>query len=326
MRLNVANNYLCLIQTENSAANAAKKAAKKAEAKAKKAAMKAGGGAPAGGAKGAPAAKPAAAPKFVPGRPPATKSTLRPLQISFNPNAPLSDRPVVALTTAVLLDSIVDYELVSDHTRPGVHLGLPSGNGEIGGDLAIARFIAKREKEDGAKFMGGGSDEDAALMDQWVDYASSLAKFGLARRCLAVQRTLDPLLVGGTFVVGTSVTLADVALFAAMGFPSSDVAKAEVAAILPSGCPTLRWVEAISHHPAVREATQLAVGVSQKEEANVESGAEIDPLVSGMSFLEGGLPGQVCTRFPPNPVVICTWDTPRPSCSMIIMPADTREG
>lgn len=289
-------------------ANASKKAAKKAEAKVKKAAMKGGGGGGAGGGALAAKASAKAAAVFVPPsssnkRPPQTKSSLRPNQISFNPNAAaLSDRPVISLTTAILLDSISDYELVSDHTRPGCSLGLPSGNGEVSGDLAIARFVAKREKDDdGSEFLGGASDEDAALMDQWVDYASSLAKFGLARRALAVQRTLDPLLVSGTYVVGHSMTLADVALFAAIGFPSSDESRADVAAILPTGCPTLRWMESISHHPAVKEATQLAVGVAKNEEARLETGCAVDPIMTGMSYLEGAIPGSVCTRFPPEP-------------------------
>ena len=88
-----------------SEANAAKKAAKKAEAKAKKAAMKAaakdGGGAPPAAASKAPEAKKQAA-ALPPSRPMPTKSRLRPNQISFNPNVSLEDRPVVALTVAIL--------------------------------------------------------------------------------------------------------------------------------------------------------------------------------------------------------------------------------
>ncbi|KAL7540068.1 hypothetical protein ACHAWF_006587 [Thalassiosira exigua] len=282
-----------------SEANAAKKAAKKTENKAKKAAMKAsakdGGGAPA--AAKAPVAKPAPSAAARPAI--QTKSKLQPNQIAFNPNAPLSDRPVVALTTAVLLGSIADHELVSDHARVGCALGLSGGMGEVGGDLAMARYVAK--KAGGTAFLGGSSEEEAAVMDQWVDYATSLSKFGLARRALAVQRTLDAVLVRGTYVIGHSLTLADVALFAALGFPSSDAARAEVAAILPTGCPTLRWMDMVSCHPAVREATELAVNVAKNNEAKLEDGAEIEPLVSGMGYLEGATPGCVVTRFPPEP-------------------------
>ena len=40
-----------------------------------------------------------------------TKSKLEPNQIAFNPNVSLADRPVVALTVAILTNTIVDYEL-----------------------------------------------------------------------------------------------------------------------------------------------------------------------------------------------------------------------
>ena len=263
-----------------------------------KAAAASGGGAPAGGgAKTTTQAAPKK--KIIPTRQ-LTKSKLKPNQLSFNPNVSLSNRPVVALTTAILTNSIVDYELVSDHMRNGCALGLPSGNGEVSGDLAMARFIAKTNTG-GMTLLGGSSDEEIAIMDQWVDYASSLSKFGLARRALAIQRTLDPILVTGTYVLGHSLTLADIALFASLGFPSSDDAKAELTSILPSGCPTLRWMDMLSYHPAVKEATQLAMGVAKNEEVTLENGATMEPLVSGMAYLEGALPGCVTTRFPPEP-------------------------
>jgi len=261
-----------------------------------------GGGAPAsGGGGGAKATTQAAAPKkkIIPTRQ-LTKSKLKPNQLSFNPNVSLSNRPVVALTTAILTNSIVDYELVSDHMRSGCALGLPSGNGEVSGDLAMARFIAKTNTG-GISLLGGETDEEVAIMDQWVDYASSISKFGLARRALAIQRTLDPILIVGTYVLGHSLTLADIALFASLGFPSSDDAKAELTSILPSGCPTLRWMDMLSYHPAVKEATQLAMGVAKNEEVTLENGATMEPLVSGMAYLEGALPGCVTTRFPPEP-------------------------
>lgn len=279
-------------KSKKAAAKEAKKAAKK-EAKKN---FKEGGG-NAATASAATSAVPKKA-NTVAVRPMMTKSKLEPNQIAFNPNVSLADRPVVALTVAILTNTIVDYELVSDHTRSGCALGLPSGNGEVCGDLAIARFIAKKAA---ASSMLGGDDEEIALMDQWVDYALSLSKFGLARRALSIQRTLDPLLVSGTYVVGHSLTLADVALFASLGFPSTEEGKAEIAAILPTGSPTLRWVEMMSHSPAVKEATQLAIGVAKNAEATIETSATIDPLVSGMSYLEGATPGCVTTRFPPEP-------------------------
>ena len=225
------------------------------------------------------------------------RSILSPNQLSFNPNVPLGDRPVVALTAAVLAGSIVDYELVSDHRRSGCALGLPSGN-EVSGDLAIARYIA-RQSTSGS--ITGDNDEDKAIVDQWVDYALQLNKFGLARRVLAVSKTLDPILACATYVVGYSLTLADVALFASLGFPCTVEAKAEVASFLSGESPTKRWVDMMALHPAIREAAQLAVGVAKNAEASFEVGANMDELVSGMSYLEGASPGMVVTRFPPEP-------------------------
>ena len=304
-----------------SKANASKKAARKAEAKAKKTALKAAA------ASSAVAVTTATAPtqgpptttttlRTTPTLPTSTRpapiasttSKLKPNQIAFNPNVSLMERPVVALTTAVLCNTIVDYELISDHTRCGCALGLPSGttNGEVRGDLAMARYIAKQapgsnNNNSNLSFLGGTSDVHVAIMDQWMDYASSLSKFGLARRALAIQRTLDPILVTSTYIVGYSLTLADIALFAMLGFPSSDVARMELASILPHGCPTLRWIDMISIHPAVMEASQLAIGVAKNEEIQLEYGSSLPSLVTGMSYLEGATPGRVTTRFPPEP-------------------------
>ncbi|KAL3789937.1 hypothetical protein ACHAW5_005482 [Stephanodiscus triporus] len=309
--------------------NAAKKAAKKAEAKAKKAAAKSGDGKAAAapsGSGGAPVAPSSAATKATASRPvsssasaaaaaaPAAPSSvigLRPNQISFNPNSPLSERPVVALTAAILANVIVDYDLVSDHNRRVCALGLPGGgnrpNGatEIAGDLAMARYVARSVggRRGMTDFLGGPSIEGRALVDQYVDYASSLSRFGSSARggggggrARAVRRTLDPVLRVGTYLLGHSMTLADVAVFAALGFPSSDEARAEIASMMmhPSSEPPSQSV-------AIREATQLAIGIAGKDEARLEGGASLEPMMPGMNHLEGATPGNVSVRFPPEP-------------------------
>ena len=56
--------------------------------------------------------------------------------------------------------------------------------------------------------------------------------------------------------------------------------------------------------PAVREATQLALGVANSTEAVFDEGAHLEPLVSGMNLLEGGVIGRTVTRFPPERKII----------------------
>ena len=321
-----------------------KKAAKKAEKAAKKAAAKAAakggappaaaaGGAPAGGKGGKPApaaAKPAAAAagdKKKPSRPVAigTKSKIPPHTLSFNPNAELTDRPVMALAVAVLTNTVQNYGINSDHTRsacPGLGLPKPAGaaginGGEICGDVTIAKYVARRAAADAVGYgsttataLTGGDDvATAATIEQWVDYATSLSKFSLARRVRAVSSTLNAALAGRTYAVGSSLTLADLALFASLGFPSQYVDQQTVLDVLGADAaqtPTYRWMRMLAAHPAIREATQLAVGITQlsaTETAEAVFGPtiELDPLVSGMSPLAGAVPGSVVTRFPPEP-------------------------
>ena len=187
----------------------------------------------------------------------------------------------------------------------------------MGGDLAMARCIARGAIAIGGSmmsdFLGGPSVEGAASVDQYVDYASSASRISPpARRASAIRRTLDPILRVSTYVLGSKMTFADVALYASLGFPSSHDGIASSA--IPAGCPTRRWLETMSCHPAVREATQLAIGINGKDEVNFESppssassssssssSSSLDPLMTGMNLLEGATPGSVTVRFPPEP-------------------------
>lgn len=223
------------------------------------------------------------------------------MQISFNPNSPLTERPVIALAVACLSNSMNDYDIVSDHSRHSAALGLPGGCGELAGDAAIARYIARKSRSPVGNTLLGVDFEQAAIIDSWIDYANSLSKFQQIRRVKAVAATLDRLLKEKTYVVGHCMTLADISLFGAMGFPSQAADIAEVESIIGSNCtPTMRWLNMIRSCPAVREATQLAVGISNVE-AVFDPNSIMDPLVSGMSPLEGATMGNVVTRFPPEP-------------------------
>lgn len=252
----------------------------------------AAGSAPAQAGKAAPAKK-----SFIP-----SKSKLAPMQISFNPNAPLTDRPVVALAMAVLCNVTSDYSIISDHTRPGCALGLPGGRGELSGDAAIARYIARKSNSPMTDSLVGGDFEQTAIIDSWIDYANTLSKFQQVRRVKAVSATLDRCLKQKTYVVGNTMTLADIALFAALGFPAQASDLIEVETILGAdSTPTKRWINMMRSCPALREATQLAMGISNDSEPVFDPSSLLDDFVAGMSPLEGATPGNVVTRFPPEP-------------------------
>jgi len=339
-----------------------KKAAKKAEKAAKKAAAKKAAAEAAGSKDGTKPTQPGGDSKKAkakadkkstsaattaaakPSRPPAavaigTKSKLPPLTLSFNPNAALTDRPVMSLSVAVLTNTVLDYTINSDHNRHcGPGLGLPKrqdggsessiNGGEICGDATIAKYVLRQACVGSSSSSGSGgygaaiaqtllgtssdSASDQATIDQYVDYATSLSKFSLPRRVRAVASTLNAALATRTYVVGSSLTLADLALFASLGFPSQYSDQMAVLDILGSNddatkkMPTYRWMMMIASHPAIKEATQLAVGITQltaqtTAEAAFAAQPEVEPLMSGMSPLQGATPGNVVTRFPPEP-------------------------
>lgn len=225
-------------------------------------------------------------------------SKLQPFQISINPNSSLSERPVVALSVAVLTNTIVDYEIISDHTRPNfAAMGLPNGRGEVAGDTAIARYIARRAS---GTFLGS-DEEQIASIDQWIDYSNTLSKFSHLRRVKAISATLDHLLANKTYVVGNTLTMADIVLFASLGFPTQSEDAIVVEAMLNAQSPTARWMQMMRSLPPLKTATQLALGISNGTEACFDGHTVMDELVSGMSPLEGATVGNVVTRFPPEP-------------------------
>ena len=203
---------------------------------------------------------------------------------------------------AVLTNSINDYSIVSDHSRHGPALGLPNGSGELAGDAAIARYIARKSNSTFGNSILGGNFEQSAIVESWVDYATALSKFQKIRRVKAVFATLDRVLKEKTYVVGHTMTMADLAIFAAIGFPSQVSDVEQVMSIMNgASSPTTRWMNMMRACPAVKEATQLSMGISNDFEARFDPTATMDPLVSGMGPLEGATVGNVVTRFPPEP-------------------------
>lgn len=211
---------------------------------------------------------------------------VQPNQIVMNPNSPLKERPVVALTAAIISNTILDYTIVSDHHSRHAALGLPDGSVVVG-DFAMARYI--------------GSSADPSQMAQintWMDYAQSLMKLPDEQVILGVAMTLEHALAQRTYLVGESLTMADLAVFAALGFPAEVVTKDAVLKAIPEQAKAAkRWIRMVADSPAVMEATQLATA----QEESIFDDSPLDPLASGMNLLEGGMAGRVVTRFPPEP-------------------------
>jgi len=288
-------------QAEPDSKGAQKKAAKKAAKLAAKVAYKSGESAPADAAGAAAAggqpttAKAAAAPvkKTLP--PLRMTSRIQPNQIVINPNAPLGERPVACLAVAVLSNTILDYSIVSDHMSRHAALGLPSG-GAVVGDFAMARYVCRAANSD----LAGGAIEGQAVMDAWIDYAQTLTQLPQEQKINAIAMTLEHAIQNRTYLVGNSMSMADICLFAALGFPSQLEDKTAVLGALPEGAKTAkRWITMIASSSAVMEATQLAVGVSNKEAMFEDK--PLEPLAEGMALLEGAIPGRTVTRFPPEP-------------------------
>ena len=281
--------------------NAQKKAAKKAALAAKKAQHKqqaaAGGGATTPDTTAAPAmtkAAPKLPPPMVSLKPTAGP---KPNQVIINPNVPLTDRPVIALSVAVLTGAAVALDITADHRSRMTVLGTQQQNTPVQGDLAMARYFARQA--------GWTNDNNSSTVDTWVDYAQSLKYMTPpTQRVTAVALTLEHALQHQTYLVGTTLSLADLAVFAALGFPAEHTALQEcLRSILPSqAVAAQRWIRMMACHPAVQEATQLCMGITERPvEVVFDPALPLAPLEPGMCALEGAVPGRVVTRFPPEP-------------------------
>ena len=220
---------------------------------------------------------------------------IQPNQIVMNPNSPLKERPVVALATAIINNSILDYSIVSDHHCRHAAMGLSDGSIVVG-DFAMARYMNSTASTN-------TTNTDASQMAQvntWMDYAQSLMKLNDEQVVQGVAMTLEHALANRTYLVGHSLTMADLAVFAALGFPAEASTRAAVLEAIPqdSFAAARRWIKMVADSPAVMEATQIATA---QEESIFDADSPLDPLAAGMNLLEGGIAGRVVTRFPPEP-------------------------
>lgn len=294
---------------EANADNAAKKAAKKAEAKAKKdaakAAAKAGGGKPAAKDGAAPpAAKPNAnananKPPPANARPAKKKGKtaqfgkVEPLQLCFSPNDGAA-LPFVTLMCAVLTGLDPDLKLKMDINRAaapalGTHGVGTTADKVISGDITCAKyFLNTHQRMDLAQPLTGGPDcMGQAEVDQWIEYslrckgASDATSFGQGWGEL-VQSVEDALAKGTVYLIGSSITIADIAVFDALGGGLKvHPCAVDVASLGPE---VGRWFKLIENNPATVKTRHLLTGINGSTE--FPSDGVLDPLVSGCHMLE----------------------------------------
>ena len=267
--------------------NAAKKAAKKAEKSVKKAAHKSGD-----------AVEVAKTEEVTKSAVPVTKAAVVPLlpttalgamEVAFSPNVPLVQRPLLTLAVASILNVAPDLTLKSDHKRWNPAMGTKQGT-DIVGDAAMARYLLQAIPNH--VLVGGSCPVLQAQVSAWVDYAHAmmyrLNKADTSAE-LALTTTLERALASRTFLVGSALTLADLAMYQCLGWTCTSRSAAS------------RWSAMLYTHPAVREATSLAQNVAGNNEVTFATHESMDELVQGMNYLENGRIGNVCTRFPPEP-------------------------
>ena len=218
-------------------------------------------------------------------------------EVAFSPNLPLWERPVVTLAVASLLNISPDLTLVSDPKRSVPSLKT-SSTPVVDGDVAMAQLLLSTWKSNSSSpmaeslFFGATSttttttNDSQVLIASWVDYATKVNEKA------AIIQTLEKALKDRTYLVGDALTLADLVMYKCIGWQQF------IAANTTANTHVQRWSAMIKSHPAVVEATSLAIGVAGNDEYQ---SYEMDKLVDGMNALVGASCGSVCTRFPPEP-------------------------
>ncbi len=163
------------------------------------------------------------------------------------------------------------------------------GSGSISGDSAIARYLVRSSGGSYASLYGSGDSWVSSQVDQWLHLYDRAV--GVNGDCIGLLRLLETHLQDKTFVVGSSFTIADVAMVL--------LAKKKRGAIQPR-VHLERWFVTANSLLPVASVTSTKRGgnaVAQKsneKEPNVGESGVCPPL-------EDAVDGQVCTRFPPEP-------------------------
>ncbi|OQS07909.1 glutamyl-tRNA synthetase [Thraustotheca clavata] len=273
-----------------------KKELNKEAKKAKKAGIKGGEAAVTPAPKAAPVAAPAAAPS--------TKSSA-PATVFVQPPPAATEThtiyftqahlPLISYVVATLLKSdieIIFRPLTPPHALPV--LVLPDGK-NINGDAAIAKYLCRVYPDAG---LYGIAKEPVLLaeIDSWVDYATGHIRSATLSSTAAF---LDAVLAERTYLIGFGLTLADIAVFSALNLVHYEVN----ATLLPN---LSRWFNFFAEQSVFASAKSTLQAIKPAPKAAPAAPKKVVESQKGKTSgncppLEGGVVGQVVTRFPPEP-------------------------
>ena len=182
----------------------------------------------------------------------------------------------------------VGFENTADLVEPYLVGG---GAGSISGDASIARYFA-RGSASGLN-LNQLSAWDASQVDQWLHlYGSAVGANGDA---ISLLRIVESHLADKTFMVGHSMSLADVAIVL--------LARKKRGA-LQSRVHLERWFALVNAKVPMSGKDNKGKKVDIKKVAKADDGKDTNTsgeIHGECPALEGAVEGQVCTRFPPEP-------------------------
>lgn len=207
----------------------------------------------------------------------------------------VDSQPLVARAATALVGDSIAFCKVPGEVKTQPYYEFPSG--KLFGDLAIARFILRRNLNTD---MLGLDALESSFVDQWTDFALAYPAVGDTATFAGV---LNERLAQGTYIVGNRLTLADLACWAVLRDWSHEGFEH-----------VGRWLKLCEAQPAMKEAlvarehkaTKPASPPQHVETANGNepqyvANAGIAVPVGACPPLDGAQQGNVVTRFPPEP-------------------------